>query len=82
MAPSPARTGFLRDITAMLAEMLRNYKPAEDAEAPVITDRQMRALGKKHLFMMIRDLETELAQEKHEKQNLLCAFSAGMNVNG
>jgi len=77
---SPARTGFLRDITAMLSELLRNYKAPEDTEAPVITDKQIRALGKKHLFMMIRDLEGELAQEKAEKRNLLCAFSAGMNA--
>jgi len=82
MAPPPAHMAeksFLRDISGMLTELLRNRKPTEaGAEFPAMTDRQLRALGKKHLFMMIRDLETELAQEKTEKDNLLCAFQAGI----
>ena len=40
-----------------------------------ITDKQLRALNRKHLLMMIRDLEKELAQEKKEKENLLVNLS-------
>jgi len=83
-APPPAhmgeRAGFLRDISAMLAELLRNRPQAVVEETPAITERQLRALGKKHLYMMIRDLEAELAQEKTEKGNLLCAFQAGIRT--
>ena len=82
-APPPAhmgeRAGFLRDIYAMVAELLRNRPQTEMEETPAITERQLRALGKKHLYMMIRDLEAELAQEKTEKGNLLCAFQAGLS---
>ena len=43
----------------------------------VFTDRQLRALSKKHLLLMIRDLEKELSREKQEKENLLLAYHAG-----
>ena len=38
-----------------------------------LTEKQLRALSKKHLLMMIYDLEKELAQEKKEKEFLLRA---------
>jgi len=47
-----------------------NKKQAE----PKISDKQLRALNKKHLLMMLRDLEKELAREKEEKENLLLAY--------
>jgi len=39
---------------------------AEEAEPPkkTITEKQLRAMGRKHLLLMIRDLEKELAQLK------------------
>jgi len=52
---------------------------AKDGQAkPAMTDRQMRALSRKHLFMMIRDQEKELAQLKKEKADILLAFRAGV----
>ena len=55
-------------------ELRKSVKPP----APVITEQQMRALSKKHLFMMIRDLEAELQQVKEENKKLLFAFQAGL----
>ena len=46
----------------------------ERTQKPLITDKQLRALDRKHLLMMIRDLEKELAQEKKEKENLLMVY--------
>ncbi|MCL2106593.1 MAG: hypothetical protein FWH26_06015 [Oscillospiraceae bacterium] len=47
-------------------------------EAPPITDQQLRALGKRHLILMLRDQEKELQQLKREKQELLLAYLAGL----
>ena len=47
------------------------------ADASAITEKQLRALGKRHLLMMIRDLEKELRREREEKQHLLMAYQAG-----
>ena len=46
-------------------------KHGVDMQRPRITEEQLRALNRKHLFIMIYDLEKELAQEKREKENLL-----------
>ena len=43
----------------------------EKNNSSLITDKQLKALSKKHLLMMIRDLEKELAQEKKEKAILM-----------
>ena len=43
---------------------------------PTITTKQLRALSKKHLLMMIHDLERELQQEKEFKEYLLQAHQA------
>ena len=40
----------------------------------IITKKQLRALTKKHLLMMIHDLERELQQEKEFKGYLLQAY--------
>ena len=55
---------------------LKTAAPAPKA-GPVITDEQLRALSRKHLLMMIRDLEIELAQAKKERDSLLIAYEAG-----
>lgn len=44
-----------------------------------MTERQLRALSRKHLMLMIRDLEAELRQEKAEKKDLLMAYQAGFS---
>ena len=50
-----------------------------EPQAPRITDRQLRALNNKHLLIMIRDLEKELAFEKKEKKNLLWVYKMVMD---
>ena len=86
---TPEKTPFelktLEEITQAFFVEEKPVAPLEIAEktpdkpAPAkITDRQMRALSKKHLFMMIRDLEAELQREKGEKENLLQAYRAGI----
>jgi len=87
---------FLRELTALLdsddefAALLNipagsgrvNIKnEKEEQKTPGITDRQLRALTKKHLLMMIRDLETELVREKGEKENLLLAYRAALTLS-
>ena len=48
------------------------------AAPPSITERQMRALSRKHLLLMLHDLEKELLQVKRERDNMLTACRAGM----
>ena len=48
---------------------------------PVITDQQLKALTRKHLFIMIRDLQRELRKEKEEKEKLILAYKAGLARN-
>ena len=53
------------------------FPAAEGKQAlPAITDQQLRALTRKHLLMMLRDLEKELEQERSEKEHLLLACRA------
>ena len=42
-----------------------------------MTDQQLQALDKRHLLMMIRDLEKDFRQMKEEKEQLLLAFQSG-----
>jgi hypothetical protein len=44
--------------------------------SPTMTQRQLRALSRKHLFILIRDLEQELQQVKEEKENMRMAYLA------
>ena len=43
-----------------------------------ITEQQLRAMSRRHLLMMIRDLEEELRQQKEEKEAMLLAYRAGI----
>ena len=45
----------------------------------VITERQLRALSRKHLLIMVRDIEKELRQAKEEKESLFLAYNAGLS---
>jgi len=56
-----------------------NHAAAAEKPAPPMTERQLRALSRKHLMLMIRDLEAELRQEKAEKKDLLMAYQAGFS---
>ena len=44
-----------------------------------ITAKQFRAMSRKHLLFMIRDLENELAEERKKNTELLLAYQAGLN---
>ena len=46
-----------------------------------MTGQQLKVLGRKHLLMIIRDLEKELGQVKAEKEELLLAYKAGVVQN-
>lgn len=49
-----------------------------ESRAPtVITDKQMKALSRRHLLMMLRDSEARLAQVEEENKKLRKAFIAG-----
>ena len=52
-------------------------KISETVTESKITDKQLRVLNRKHLLLMVRDLEKELEQIKLESQNLLVTFEAG-----
>ena len=43
-----------------------------------MTDKQLRALGVKHLLVIIRDLEKELLAVQIENMKLLQAYEAGL----
>ena len=44
-----------------------------------ITERQLRALSRKHLLIMVRDIEKELRQAKEERESLFLAYNAGLS---
>ena len=55
----------------------RTIAPKPDGQTePVMTERQLRALSRKHLLMMIRDLEKELTLARKEKEEMLLAYRA------
>jgi len=58
-------------------EPLELRETEEEQEGTAITQRQLRALKRKHLLVMIRDLEEELWQVKKEKTEMLLAYQAG-----
>ena len=47
------------------------------AATPAITKKQVQALGKKHLLLMILDLQEKLERLEGENEKLLRAFQAG-----
>ena len=51
--------------------------PKNPSAKRAITDRQLHALSREHLLMMIRDLEKELGQTKGELDHVLLAYQAG-----
>jgi len=55
-----------------------DVKNTAGAARPSITERQMRALSRKHLLLMLRDLEQELLQVTRERDNMLMACRAGL----
>ena len=71
-------SGFAREQQDPFSINISSKTPEKE---PVITDRQLRALNRKHLLMMIRDLEKELQQIKKEKDELLLAYRAGFARN-
>jgi len=52
--------------------------PSRQSVLRELTEQQLRALNRKHLLMMLRDLEEELQQAEEEKENLLLAYRAGL----
>ena len=46
-----------------------------------MTDQQLRALGKKHLLVIIRDLEKELQRALLDKEELTRAYQCGLTQN-
>jgi len=45
---------------------------------PIITEKQLRALSRKHLLMMIFDIQEELIRTKEENEKMLTAYKAGI----
>ena len=77
---SPAQKDYFE--TLMIEKYLSGSREEKfQTEKPKITDQQLRALSRKHLLMMIRDLEKELKQAKEEKENLLLACKANLKIN-
>jgi hypothetical protein len=48
---------------------------------PRINEKQLRALSRRHLLMMIYDLQEELIQIRGEKEAMLQAYQAGRAQN-
>lgn len=67
----PEKSEIMQDV---IKEIVQPKKSA-------ITERQLRALSRKHLLMMIRDLEEELEQLRTERENMLLAYKAGPGQN-
>ena len=79
--PQPARHPAVTQAMSPLWEQLDRFaenrasrpKPAE----PAITEKQMQALGKKHLWMMILDLQEKLERAEEENETILQALQVG-----
>jgi len=54
--------------------------PAAKAAEGAITDKQLRALHRRHLYMMLRDQESELHRLREEMERLLIVYKAGQGV--
>jgi|GEM_PF-2758994 len=68
---------FLEESAPRTQPLTTKTRAANTAQ-PSITERQMRALSRKHLLLMLRDLEKELLQVTRERDNMLTACRAGM----
>ncbi|MCL2106272.1 MAG: hypothetical protein FWH26_04320 [Oscillospiraceae bacterium] len=65
------------DFAALFGALPPAPQSPERAEAAV-TEKQLWALSRRHLFVMIRNLEEELRRERKEKEDLLLAYQAGL----
>jgi len=68
----------LQDLAEVLAEIRRNNPPREKTVPTDMSDRQMKALGRNHLLMMLRDTQAELDQLRGEYEKLLTGLHAGI----
>ena len=59
---------------------IRGRPPRENNAPADISDKQMKALGRKHLIMMLRDAQAELDQLKGEYEALLTGLHAGITL--
>ena len=79
--PEPVPQGYNASIYEEEAGVWEEPEPPVRIQArpdvSIITDEQLRAFSRKHLLMMIRDLEKELLQAKRERDSLLIAYEAG-----
>ncbi|MCL2487849.1 MAG: hypothetical protein FWE80_04120 [Oscillospiraceae bacterium] len=51
---------------------------AQPPAEPAITEKQLRALSRKHLLMMIFDLQEELNRVTQENEKMITAYRAGL----
>ena len=73
----PAPQELANPILEQPTTITKSRKINTEETKSVITEQQLRALTRKHLLMMIRDLERELSQVKRERDNLLLAYQSG-----
>ena len=57
-----------------------DYRPPAKANKSAITDQQLQALSRKHLLIIIRDLEKDLRQAREENDRMLRAYKAGLKA--
>jgi len=50
-----------------------------EVELSNITEKQLRALSRKHLMLMILDLQEDLNRTREEKEDMLIAYKAGLS---
>ena len=83
-SPPPAATMPPSAMPNVLREALANWERRKsELTAPTdITDKQMKALGRPHLIMMLRDSQAELALVKRDYEALLMGLLAGISLQG
>ncbi|MCL2671092.1 MAG: hypothetical protein FWF10_03540 [Clostridiales bacterium] len=83
LALRQAQRPVMDEILRAIREQRTDSIPPAQAVMPkatakaAITDKQLRALGRRHLLLMLRDQEAELRQLREERELLLLAYSAG-----
>ena len=50
-----------------------------EVELSNITEKQLRALSRRHLMLMILDLQEDLNRTREEKEDMLIAYKAGLS---
>jgi len=76
-APADSPVSPPAAIFDVLREALE-YRESQRSTPADISDKQMRALGRNHLIMMLRDTQTELNQLREEYEALLSGLYAGL----